>query len=234
MRTRSLMCLLSVVLASPVAAAGVDLAWDACLGDPGALSLKTFACDNNAGQDALLVSFVPSAPMPSVTTLEIAIDFRTRSGVPLPAWWEVGAFSGCRRGQMGVNPSLQISGPSCAPWITDPQPPRFVISRFDIRVPTPDVAHLLVSAHPASGGVLAGQHYLGCQIVFGHAGAVGTFTCAGCREPVEITLNAVRLATVTTEMLLTQPQTSNHVRWQLDLPVATRASTWGEVKALFR
>ena len=87
MRTRLLMCFLSVVLASTVSAAGVDLAWDACLGDPGALSLKTFACANNAGEDALLVSFVPAVSMPAVTTIEIALDFRTRSGDAMPAWW---------------------------------------------------------------------------------------------------------------------------------------------------
>jgi hypothetical protein len=228
------MCLLSVVLASPVAAAGVDLAWDACLGDPGALSLKTFACDNNAGQDALLVSFVPSVSMPSVTTLEIAIDFRTGSGVAMPAWWEVGSFSGCRRGLLGVNPDLQISGPSCSPWIGGLQGSGFAISRFDIRVPAPNVARLVLLAHPTTGGVLAGQHYLGCQLLFARERTVGTGTCAGCPEPVDLTLSAVRLATVTAEMLLTQPQTSNNVQWQLDHPVATRATTWGAVKALYR
>jgi hypothetical protein len=234
MRTRLLVCLLWVVLASPVSAAGVDLAWDACLGDPGALSLKTFACDNNVGQDPLLVSFVPAVSMPSVTTIEIALDFRTRSGVAMPAWWEVGQPDGCRRGLLSVDPDLQVHGPSCEAWLTSLVTPGFVIARFDIRTPTPDVAHMVVLAHPTSSSVVAGSHYVGCRMLLGHAGSVGTITCAGCREAVDITLSAVRLATSTSEQVLTLPQTSNHVQWQLDRPVATRATTWGAVKALYR
>ena len=74
--------LFAVSLASSALAAGVDLAWDGCLGDPGALSLKTFACDRNTGEDQLYVSFVPAVSFSGVTVFEVALDLRPRGGLP--------------------------------------------------------------------------------------------------------------------------------------------------------
>ena len=133
-----------------------------------------------------------------------------------------------------MDPDLQLQGPSCEAWITSVQLPGFVVARFDIRTPTPDVAHMVVLAHPRSSGVVAGGHYVGCRMLLAHGRSVTGIACPGCLEPVDITLSAVRLATLTTEILLTLPQTNNRVQWQQDLPVATRASTWGAVKALYR
>jgi hypothetical protein len=218
-----------LLLAAPALAAGVDIAWDGCRGDPEAVSLKTFACDTNTGEHLLYVSFVPAVAFSPVQILEVALEVRTRGGFPLSAWWDVG-IEGCRRSQFG--PTLGVSStPSCEGWSP---PPDFSVNRFNYRSPTADVARMVVSTRGVSTGVLAGHHYLACRLTVRHPRTVGTGSCAGCLEPVDITVSAVRLGTLTTEQVLTQPQTSARALWQQETPVATRASTWGALKSLYR
>lgn len=221
---------LSLVLAGPAMAAGVDIAWDGCLGDAEAVSLKAFACDRNTGEDLLYVSFVPAVSFAGATILEIAIDLRTRGGSPMPVWWDVATSGGCRRDQFGadgVQPSLTAT---CTGWSPAPD---FVTSRFNFAYPTPDAARIVVSTH-ASLSVVAGIHYLGCRFLLRHPATVGATACAGCSEPVDITVSALRLANLTAEQVLTVPQSKNVALWQQDRPVSTRATTWGALKSLYR
>jgi hypothetical protein len=229
MRRRSLLPSLLLLFAPSAFAAGVDLAWDGCTGDPGASSLKAFACDTNTGEHSLYVSFVPAADFPTIQILEVAIDLRTRGGLPLPAWWDVRSPEGCRRDQFG--PGIGVSSTaSCEGWSP---PPDFVTDRFNYGYPTPDGAHLVVSTHAIPTGVLAGHHYFACRLVVLHPRTVGTPSCGGCLEPVDITVSAVRLGTLTSEQVLTQPQTNARVLWQ-GAPVPTRASSWSALKSLYK
>jgi hypothetical protein len=218
------------LVAVPAMAAGVNIAWDGCLGDPEAVSLKTFACDTNTGEHALFVSFVPAVSFSVVQVFEVALDVRTRGGFPLSAWWDARSPEGCRLDQFGPG-FIQLSPTaSCEGW--NP-PPDFTTSRYNYQYPTPDAAHLVVSTRGIPGGILAGHHYVACRIVVRHPRTVGTGSCGGCGQPVDITVSAVRMATLTTEQVLTQPETNARALWQ-DSPVPTRTSTWGALKSLYR
>ena len=228
MNCRWALVVLGLVAAAPAVAAGVNIAWDGCLGDPEAVSLKTFACDTNTGEDLLYVSFVPAVAFTSIQILEVALDLRTRGGLPLPAWWDVRSPEGCRRDQLGA--ALQVSStPSCEGWTP---PPDFVTSRFNYQYPTPDAAHIVLTTRGTITGVVAGHQYLACRLVLRRPRTVGTASCAGCHDPVDITVNAVRIATLTSELVLTQPQANALALWQ-ESPVPVRATTWGALKSLY-
>ena len=229
MKCRWPLVALSIILAGPAMAAGVNIAWDGCLGDPEAASLKTFACDRNTGVDVLYVSFVPGVSLAGATIVEIALDLRTRSGRSLPSWWDAAGSGACRRAQFGA--SLQpTSTATCAGWNPAPD---FVTSRFNFGYPTPDAARLVVTTH-ASLSVVAGVHYLGCRFALQHVATTGPSACAGCAEPVDITVSAVRLANLTVEQVLTTPQSKSVAFWQEDRPVPTRLTSWGALKSLYR
>ena len=95
--------LLSLSLASPALAAGVDIAWDNCRGEPGAVSLKQFACGNNLGSESLWISFESPVSASSMGRLEVAIDFHTAGGGTLPVWWDFEDLASCRRGGLRVD-----------------------------------------------------------------------------------------------------------------------------------
>src|SRR5262245_47733143 len=83
-------------------AAGLNLAWDNCYGDGPAVANKTFACDDNAGTEVLIASFVLSNPISSLGREELAFDIATRGGQTLPVWWDFPTQSSCRLSQLAA------------------------------------------------------------------------------------------------------------------------------------
>jgi len=229
MKNPILISLLMWWLAAPVRGAGVDIAWDGCLGDPGAVSNKSFACDQTLGAEQLLISFVPAISFTSVFLIEVAIDMRTRTDA-MPAWWDVYGFNSCRRGGLDVDafPAV-LATPTCERWYASAT---IETASYDWRYPTADVARMVVQAHVSTASVIEGHHYLACRLLLNHGGAEG---CAGCLDPIDITVSAVRLAkSFTVDQVLTQPQTSNVAHWQPDRATATRATSWAALKSLYR
>ena len=218
--------LLLVLLASPAGAAGIDLAWDACRGEPAATSAKHFACDVNTGGESLWLSFEsPITGNPGL--VEVALEFRTLGGGPLPAWWDFKDFASCRRGALGDATEPTNWTPTCASW-TFGVIPSFEITRIDYQFPTADVGRMVMGSRTA-GSVTAGQRYLACRVQLTHARSTGLQACAGCQEPMRITLTAVNVA----GHVMTQPITQNYVLWQ-SAPTHARATTWAAVKSLYR
>ena len=225
MRSQIPILLLTLSLATPVSASGVDIAWDDCLGEPGAASLKQFACDSNAGQESMWVSFESSQTVNSTGKLEVAIQFGTRSGVALPVWWDFEDFSSCRRGALSVDPSPPYETATCARVFSSATPPTFFVDRIDYQFPSADVGTMVVIASVGTQ-LLANQRYLACRFLLTHA---KTAVCAGCSEPVSIIVTGVRYGNMT----FTDPITQNVASWQ-SLPTATRASSWAALKRMYR
>src|SRR5438094_3430003 len=140
-------------LAAPVRGAGVDIAWDGCLGDPEAVSFKSYDCQS-AGQDQLLVSFVPAVSFNSVLLMEVAIELRTQSGAAMPAWWDVYGLNSCRRDGFVVDayPPV-VATPACEPWYLGSS----LETSYDWRYPTADVARLVIQGLVSSVAWIAGH-----------------------------------------------------------------------------
>jgi hypothetical protein len=213
-------------MGSPSLAAGVDIAWDSCRGEPGATSLKQFACNVEAGGEFLWISFESAVSAASMGRIEVAIDFQTRNGSQLPVWWDFEGFAGCRHDQLFVDSAPPFETPTCARMFTSTDPPHFVVDRIDYQLPTPDAGRLVVAAN-VTGPLVANQRYLGCRLFLTHA---RTAACSGCDVPVSVTVTAVRIGGI----VLSNPITQNFVHWQQQQPTATRTSTWAALKGLFR
>ena len=224
MRSRLPLLLLTLCLASPALATGVDLAWDNCPGEPSAASLKTFACDVNSGHETLWIAFESAVPATNMGRIEVAIQFQTRRGNPLPVWWDFEDFASCRRAAFGVDTAPPTATTVCATISSSGDPPKFVVDRIDYQLPTVDAGRMVV----VTGSTLplvANQRYLACRFLLLHA---KTSDCVGCSEPVSITVTGIHVA----NQIITGPITQNLALWQSS-PTATRASSWGALKRLY-
>jgi hypothetical protein len=216
---------LSVFLATPALASGVDIAWDNCLGESGATSLKAFACNTNSGQESLWISFESSEPASTINKLEVAIRFQTQSGSALPVWWDFEDLASCRRNALSVDPDPPYETPICTrPTGTGPMP-LFVVDRIDYQFPSADEGTMVIITQ-IGNPLVANQRYLACRFLLSHA---KTSACAGCNEPVSITVTGVRAANMTFTNAITQ----NFALWQ-SRPTGTRATTWSALKRLYR
>ena len=225
MRTQWLPVLLTLSLSTPALASGVDIAWDNCLGEPGAVSLKSFACGTNAGQETMWVSFESSQPATTMGTLEVAIRFQTRSGVALPVWWDFEDFASCRRGALSVDPEPPFETPICTRPTGGSTMPPFVVDRLDYQFPSVDVGTMVVITH-VGAPLIANQRYLACRFLLTH---VKTSQCAGCSELASVTVAGVRVANMT----ITNAITQNVALWQAGA-TGTRNTSWSALKRLYR
>ena len=115
---RILPLLVVVALALPSVAIaggpGVNIRWDNCF-DDGGLMNKTFACNTNAGQEQLVVSFVLAEPMLDVSGQEIVVDIRSASAT-LPAWWAFKNAGTCRTASLTFTVGAVGSEVNCTEW----------------------------------------------------------------------------------------------------------------------
>lgn len=94
-----LACLTLLFASTPaLAAPGPHLSWDHCWGD-GQVANKSFACDTNAGSEALVVSYESPVARSDRLGVEITLHIAA-TGLTLPAWWSVAGAGACRPGAL--------------------------------------------------------------------------------------------------------------------------------------
>lgn len=246
---------LTLAISTPLvtaAAEGVNLAWNACLGDAGVAWYAQFACDTNSGAHFLHGSFVLGSPMPAVAGLEIVLDLRSASPV-LPPWWEYKNAGTCRTGSLSTQLFPNGDAVVCEDWaqgqavgglasycIGNTSSPGCTISEFPADWARIKLAAAVPPEHARD--LVANQSYFAFALRIDHAKTVGAGACDGCTTPVCIELRSVNVVPREgASRLLFFPASpgSNKVRWQTNAatcPAATptKASTWGAVKALYR
>jgi hypothetical protein len=256
----------ALALAAPVLAAttppGVNIRWDNCYDDGGALN-KGFACDTNLGSERLVVSFVLDAAKSNVSGHEIVVDLTT-TGPTLPSWWQLKNLGTCRQTSLGFSLGVPPGTANCQDWAGGEAAGG--IGAYTIGFATPATARLLMAtAVPASSyaTLSAGTEYFVTQVTINHAKTVGTGACAGCAEPVCIVLNNLNITSpnIAEDLRLLKGANgtdSQYVHWQgalvqglhIECPspfrpcvllygcvlasTSARSSTWGAVKALYR
>ena len=230
---------LLAVFAAPSRAAGINLSWDDC-GAAGVLQ-KNFACDTNTGSEVMIGSVVSPVPIGNLDAMAAALFVQT-GGVALTPWWHLES-SGCRAGTFApITASFTGIGSCANPWSAsvggvaggiDYQPGFAGIpNRARVRV---------VCAVPDSVAIDNTTEYFMFRITISHQ---KTLTCAGCSDGACILLDQIQLypASSPTTLTIGNPLLRNFVVWQAGLggtgscPVATasRSSTWGSIKAMYR
>lgn len=244
--------LLGVLLVPRAHAAGISLRWDHCFGDAG-LANKSFACNTNLGGiETLAGSFVLPAALTQVAGVQMKLEITTASA-SLPAWWAFFNSGTCRQTSLSNAQITPAPAIACVDWSAGIG--SAVVASYSIGAFGPSTAAVTAYTAVAAASVAdlsAGQEYSTGSLRINHQKTVGLGSCAGCSTPACIYLRSVEvflLTGTTAAVTLTSPVNgtdANTATWQSGagvpaLPggacsgaVPVRASTWGEVKSLYR
>src|SRR5690349_18645869 len=237
------------------AAQGLNLRWNACLGD-GGVQNRSFACNTNIGLASMYGSFVLASDMNQVIGTEVVLQLAADSPT-LPAWWQFKNAGACRVSSLSVS-TVDATAANCYDWsgglmfgglgayctvaapCTTPPPGANVAVIKVINAVQPN------DATPIVGG----DELYDFTINIANQKTVGTGACAGCTTPVCIVLNSINVVAQDNleQRFISTPTVpgSNYVTWQgggspgvggaIGCPAATatQRSTWGGVKTLYR
>lgn len=179
-------------------AAEAFLGWTDCR--PAGETVKSFACDTNAGAHALLASFTAPPGVTELNGIEVTVHI-VWQGSPLP-WWQLRnqgqQQNQCRDGALGADAAFAANGlTSCR----DPFGGGPAVSGVNYLLQGGTVyygyqsSRLLAIVVPSGTHALeAGAHYYGVRVTISNLRATGPSACAGCGEPALVYLRSLRLA----------------------------------------
>jgi hypothetical protein len=238
-----LFLLLLVVGAAPCAAGtpGIDLGWNSC-STAAANSNIEFACDTNdrGTPFALVMAFRSAHDIPDMAGVSMVIDFCT-GPLTLPNWWMFGSGQ-CRGGSFVFPAPAAGVGNTCENvWAGHPGGGGFV---FTAGYGGKWNSARIVMDFGISDGVAAtaGTRYLAGVATMDDGS--GDPVCAGCDYPACFVLNSVEVVGFAPgeDYLIEAADSRQYVMWQggavggagCPFVVATRTSTWGAIKAMYR
>jgi hypothetical protein len=253
---------LTLMLASPALAgglgSGINFAWNQCLPE-GGTERATFDCSTNGGSQVAVGSFMLNGPLEEFVGLEVDIDVLA-NGPTLPDWWQYFNPGSCRQTALSASFNfLSFPRTQCVdPWnglaagglaayqtsSTIPPMPN----------PVPNGARIRIGAAVANPVTLpGGVEMYAFQLVLSHARTTGSNACAGCGADVCLRLREiVPTSRDGTRWILNEGLESNTIGWQCGRPMtyshsplfecrlstdcatATEATTWGQIKSLYR
>src|SRR5215467_10030154 len=114
MRRPPLLLACALLVAASASAGTLNLRWDACSGDGGAVN-KSFACTTNEGVERLVGSIVLADSMQHVSGMEIVMDVVV-AGDALPAWWRFKNADACRPGAATWSTDVPATAEHCTDW----------------------------------------------------------------------------------------------------------------------
>ena len=214
---------LVALTAGTAAGPGVNNGWDVC-GPTGAGEASS-SCTSNGGTRSFVVSFVSPKSFPGASVIGCRVLIRTADDAQLPSWWQM-APGACREGGLGLD-FHELAGSPCD---TIPS----VVSTWDY-VQHPGDADIIALTGSSGPGVdlVPGREYFVLRANINFVGTAGPDTCGGCWAPMEIVAAAVSISSADDSFMLADPDRRMLILWQPDI-VPARATTWGQVKSLYR
>ena len=232
---------------------GVNLRWNNCFSD-GSVVNRNFTCAANSGVNLMVGSFSVPMDLPAPKRTEFVVDIATASAT-LPAWWQFRNPGSCRMTSMSMSIVLSPVAVNCVDWTLGQAAGGILDYQMGAR--GPNTARVIGFAQVPDGifppiePLFANTEYFTFNLAFNNAKSVGIGACAGCSTPACIVLNSIRIsgADESTLATMTAPSNgtdSNLVTWQggagvgvgsvIGCPAATatRGSTWGRLKAVYR
>jgi len=227
---------------SVASAGGINLAWNDCYGGGGVVN-RSFACNTNAGNNDLFVSFDPPVDIFDVNGSNPIIDMQSAS-TPLAQWWQFKNVGTCRQNSLSA---IAVPTGTCldtwagqgfagiAAYFVTQVIPSMPLNRARILGSISVPGAVAATVHP-------GTEYICMQIRINNAKTVGT-ACTGCADPVCLVLYEVLLTTTASgDFRMFNMLDSNYCVWQggdiggIGCPAATPTvnRTWGQLKASYR
>jgi hypothetical protein len=189
MRVPSLSVALLLVMTSAAHAAGINLSWIDCgvHGQPN----RTFACNTSSGSNTIYASFVPPPGMTQFNGLDAVIDIETGGG-QVPDWWQFGTGR-CRAFSSLVVSANVVTNFNCDdPWRGNAAEG----SQYLVNLGDAHRARLrITAATPISVPLDSTVEWYAFKVTINNAKTVdtGSGTCAGCGEPMCLTLRYIHL-----------------------------------------
>ena len=226
----SLTGILLVLMAGASFAAGLNLAWDNCLGSGGVLD-KTVPCTSTTTNQTMVGSFVLSAPL-NVTSTTNVVDVVLGTATP-------GAFWTLNTSGLGTNRfTFDANATGCPTWTNGE-----ALDNVNGRTQSGNRMQLRINLVIGNFGadVPAGQEETSFRL-----GVIMTdapANAADCQVPACFlySKNFIEDALVSGgSETLTTPQVRNFATWGgavgINCPAATptKKATWGSIKALYR
>lgn len=235
--------LLALSIPPAAHAAGVNLSWDACgaTGQP----IRSSACDTNSGPANVLIGSVV-APAGMKSFEGYFASMKVQSDSPnLPSWWQVRSSwsmpNACRDGAVAASVNFSGYPTTCADFFAGRG---IVWGVQDPAFPTPNSMTFVVNGLVGStqwGPLSEGVEYYMFALTITNAKTVGVGACAGCSTGVCVSFESINLVQHNDlAQLVTGPALRDYVTWNNPSPstcagsTPVRASTWGQVKSLYR
>lgn len=246
-RLLPLLCLAALPLAAaPAAAQGtLHLAWNDC-GAYGQ-TLRTFACNTNSGNHALVVSFVAPLALEEMVGFEGTIRVLTDSAT-LPSWWKYYESGSCRLSSLASSMDFSAGPYSCADYwqnlgVTG------VAYHAGIYGPNTGRLRLIAAIAPNYVSHLdAGVEVYAMRVMIGNQKTVGSGSCPGCDVAAVLGITDGKLVQPAGvgDYVLTPTDERWYASWQCPASVGTDGPpifhctvpalprSWGRIKALYR
>ena len=233
--------LLTLTSAFASAQSPIDIAWNDCAGSVGAQDLITSACNSNAGSQVMVASFRAPFALDALVGTTTTIDVFSSSPV-MPDWWR-GETGGCRAGAFtSIDPANTAGAFGCNnPFAASALFAGLVVVKpnqfgqaYRTRLIVDAVGSDPSPPIPAETWAVAGA------LEIRNVRTTGAGTCGGCSEIVCALIQRVDLYQVTGTLPydtwpLDNSYNPEYVHWQgICIPVPTRSTTWGKVKATYR
>ena len=213
-----------------------DLTWSDCPNGAFAANLNNSCTSNTGVMGTMVVSFVPPIELDSLVAVRAIIDF-VAAGATIPPWWQV--WSGGCVGRVGkIVAAADFTSPpfgACGdPW------KGFAVPGFNLQPAQgypPNWATIRAAAvfgDPFRAVVTPDQLWYAVSITILNAGTLPATRCPGCTGSATFTLEQVNLsepAPIPDFILTNGPHLTCTYNGE---PTATRASSWGSIKTLYR
>jgi len=255
MKRVTLLCGLLLAFTAGVAAAGpgVNLRWNACIGDGGVIN-RNFACNTNTGTlNVMVAGFELGSEITQASGQEIVIDLASASST-LPAWWSFFNAGTCRQTSLSMNTSISLSAAACQDWANAQAAGGIGAYNIGQRGPNTSRIKIAIAVPVASlADLLPAQEYFSVNLLINNQKTVGSGACLGCGNAVCIVFNSVKVTTPSPGGILDKTLTgpangfdSDFVTWQggggvivngtpgCGASTPTKNATWGAVKSLYR
>jgi hypothetical protein len=237
--------------ASGAAAQQIQVKWNDCALDGGAAT-KTSTCLSNSGVNRVVVSYTPPAPLADFVAIDGTLDLQFDNGT-VPQWWQFKNAGSCRINAAGISIDVNTlpnsftcvdtwDGGNGAIGLFTGYGPEFGGQPYRARA-------VFAIARPADApmALAAGTNYFGWVWTISNANTVApSVICAGCADPVAVWAPTMVLSGISNGgnsaaaapiVLTASPDDGQScVSWNSGSceGTPTRATTWGNVKAMYR